>query len=424
MTYHDVYELEGRYLMIGMSRILVQKFGGTSVATPTDLRRVADIIGEARMSAASVVAVVSARGNSTDELLALATEFGSAPAPRELDQLLATGEVASAALLAIALRERGVPAVSLDARQSGITVRGPHGHGTVARVDTKRVCRFLNDGYVVVVAGFQGVNELGDVVTLGRGGSDTTAVALSIALGQDDCHIYTDVSGVYTTNPRAVPSARQIGKVDPAEIVELAFAGAKVVHPGAAGLAAANNVRLHVSSSFAPDQGTTICLRREEIRAESRVTAVVDDRDVAKISMCGASAELMSEVLFALAADSTAIDLFSWHHGHVIFTVRPADLPSVHAVLDATIAEETDDVIITENVAKASVIGCGLLSNAEYLYRTIQTLTALNIPVDTVSASQARISAVVPADKAQALIESLHGDFDLDSAIETSFPED
>lgn len=408
--------------MVGVSRVVVQKFGGTSVATPTDLRRVAGIIREARMSAPSVVAVVSARGNSTDELLALATEFGSAPAPRELDQLLATGEVASAALLAIALREQGVPAVSLDARQSGITVRGPHGHGTVAAIDTERVCRLLNDGKVVVVAGFQGVNELGDVVTLGRGGSDTTAVAFSMALGQDDCHIYTDVRGVYTTDPRAVPSARQIAKMDLAEIAELAFAGAKVVHSGAAGLAAANDVRLHVSSSFGPDQGTTICLRHREICAASNVTAVIDDRDVVKVSICGA-AEIMSELLFALAADSTAIDLFSWQHDRVIFTVRAADLPSVHAVLDAAIAEEAVDVIITENVAKASVIGRGLLSTAEYLYRTIQTLTALNIPADTVSASQARISAVVPADKVRALIEALHVDFDLHNAIEASFPE-
>jgi aspartate kinase len=400
--------------MTGVPEVLVQKFGGSSVAVTQDLRRVVGIIKQACQSARSVVVVVSARGNTTNELIDLAAEVSAAPSPRELDQLLATGEVASAALLAIALEDLGIPAVSLDGRQAGISARGQHGQGVVTEINTGRVRELLAEGKVVVVAGFQGVNPAGDVVTLGRGGSDTSAVALTAALGQSQCHIYTDVDAVYSSDPRTVPSAHKLPAIPLTEVAELAFAGAKVLHHRAGGLAAANGIELRVSSSFRPGAGTTAG-NQGQIRPESQVTAVALDTDAVKVSI---GADLAACVLSVLARDCAAIDLFGWHQDRMVFTVRQEFMPSVRQVLQARRAEHADDLTTIEAVAKASAVGRGLLSSAEYLARVTNALRLAGVPADTVSAAQSRISAIVPIDCAATAVEALHAEFALGEATD------
>lgn len=402
--------------MTGGPEILVQKFGGTSVATAQDLGRVAGIVSRACHTARSVVIVVSARGNTTNELIGLANTVSAAPPTRELDQLLATGEVASAALLAMALDDIGIPAVSLDGRQAGITVRGRPGQGVVTAIDTRRIRQLLADGKVVVVAGFQGVNHKGDVVTLGRGGSDTTAVALTAALGQYHCHIYTDVDGLYSCDPRIVPSARRLAMVGHPEVAELAFAGAKVLHDRAGGLAVANDIELSISSSFTVGPGTTVSRDRGRIQVESEVVAVSLDADVAKVSIGGA--DLADRVLTALASDCVPLDLFSWQRDRVVFTVRREFIGALRAngAEPASGAGPASGITITEDVAKASVVGRGLLSSAEFLTRVVRALRAVGLPADTLCAGQHRISALIPTDRGVAATEALHSEFALDRA--------
>ncbi len=395
--------------MTGAPEILVQKFGGTSVATTSDLRRVAGIVSQARQSASSIVIVVSARGSTTSELIALANSVSADPPARELDQLLATGEIASAALLAIALAELGIPAVSLDGRQAGISVRGQHCQGILTRVHTERIRQHLADGKVVVVAGFQGINDKGDVMTLGRGGSDTTAMAISAALGQYQCDIYTDVDGIYSSDPRVVASARKLTAVSHAEGAELAFAGAKVLHHRAGGLALANNIDVRILSSFTPCQGTTITRDQGQIQAESDVIAVSLDPDVAKVTIdIAGQAE---HLLAALGGDCGPIDVFAWERDRVIFTVRRE---LVRAVLRAAEIQPAVAVVITDDVAKASAIGRGLLNSTEYLARVVHALQAAGLPTDLLCAGQHRISVLVPSDHGVAATESLHAEFALD----------
>lgn len=398
--------------------ILVQKFGGTSLASTADLRRVAGIVrqaynGVADDSAKPVVVVVSARGDTTNELIDLAAEVSAAPPGRELDQLLATGEVASAALLAIALVDLGIPAVSLDGRQAGIAAVGQPGHGVVTAIDTVRIRKLLADGKVVVVAGFQGVNDVGDVVTLGRGGSDTTAVALSAALGQYHCHIYTDVDGIYSSDPRKVRSARRLPGIGLAEAAELAFAGAKVLHHRAGGLAVANDIELTISSSLHPGPGTVARSRPAQIIAEGGVVAVALDADVVKVSIAGA--DLVERALIALAEDRGPIDVFAWQRDHAVFTVRGEQIRSLREALRVGDPEPGADVVIAENVTKISAVGRGLLGSAEYLARVLSALGSAGVQIDTVRAEQSRISVLVPSDRGVAAAAALHSEFALDN---------
>lgn len=400
--------------------ILVQKFGGTSLASTADLKRVAGIVrqayqGAANDSAKPVVVVVSARGGTTDELIDLAAEVSAAPPGRELDQLLATGEVASAALLAIALADLGIPAVSLDGRQAGIAATGQAGHGVVTAIDTVRIRKHLVDGKVVVVAGFQGVNDVGDVVTLGRGGSDTTAVALSAALGQYHCHIYTDVDGIYSSDPRKVRSAHRLPEIGLAEAAELAFAGAKVLHHRAGGLAVANDIEVTISSSLHPGPGTVARSRPGQILAESGVVAVALDADVVKVSI-GGGAGVAERALAALADNRGSIDVFAWRRDHAVFTVRREDIGSAREALRVGDTEPGADVVIADNVTKISAVGHGLLGSAKYLARVLNALSSAGVPTDTVRAEQSRISVLVPSDRGVAAAEALHSEFALDNS--------
>lgn len=411
--------------------IQIQKFGGSSVATPAQLIRVARIVRESLRSGRSAVVVVSAMGKTTDDLLALATEIASdGPAigaaesdGREVDQLLATGEIASAALLALALRRQGVPAVSLTGAQAGIRVQGKPGRATVASVDTDRIRRLVDAGTVAVVAGFQGVAGNGDVMTLGRGGSDTTAVALASALGQSVCHIYTDVDGIHTGDPRTVPAAKRLAATDLSLLTELTHAGARVVHTRAAELAAARGVDLHVASTFANGArpgGTRVLSQLEEaLEIGGGVVAVAGDQNVARVTVTHDPCEPdpAAAVFQVLAAHAVPVDLVGQHSGCLTFTVARADASSVRAFLTPVVMTAKARLEIDSQVGKVSLVGRRLLVDTAHVARMLSTLRDRGIVAGSLRTSQVRISALVRAEDLAVAVNALHEEFHLDRTL-------
>src|SRR5919205_1121164 len=293
--------------------IVVQKYGGSSVATAEHIKAVAERVKKTHESDVSLVVAVSAMGKTTDRLLARAAEVSREPSPREIDQLLATGEEQSVALLAMALHDRGVAATSLTGPQAGMRITGHYGSGIISEIRPERIRKLLNEEQVVIVAGFQGMNELGDVMTLGRGGTDTTAVALAAALEADRCEIFTDVDGVYTADPRIVPGARRIPVMLSSEMAEMAWRGAKVMHPRAVELGALHGVEIHVKSSFKEGPGTIIVGGNslEHLETRETVAGIVHDLDVSCITLTGIKTGpgTMSRVFSPLAAAGISVDV-------------------------------------------------------------------------------------------------------------------
>lgn len=396
--------------------IVVRKYGGTSVADAACLFRAAASVAALHAAGTAVVVVVSAQGNTTDELLRRAAEVGGAAVTRETDQLLATGECASAALMAIALSATGVPAVSLTGAQAGVVATGPPGAGLVTDVDTTRIRAHLAQRRVVVVAGFQGVNFHGDLLTLGRGGSDTTAVALAAVLDAAACEIYTDVDGVYSADPRVVTTARVLPEVRADVTVEMAFAGAKVLHPRAAELAAAQDIEVRVRSSFTEGRGTRIPRRTDRAGLEDHgVTAVTHDLDVVRVLIRsdGPHRDLAADLLAVLAECNAPLDLVARSgpfedEFRMGFTMRRADLARVAPALRETAASVGGTVVLDERVAKVSVIGVGLLSRPEYTARLLTVLADAGIPTSWLFTSQLRTSVTVPLDRTLRAVALLH----------------
>lgn len=407
--------------------ILVQKYGGSSLSHTDRLRRVSERVAATRRAGKRTVVVVSARGDTTDELLDLVEDVGgryaARRAPREVDQLLATGEYASAALLALALERLGVPAVSLTGAQAGIRAVGRHGDGVIDSIDTGRVTRCLDEERVVVVGGFQGLNDSGDVVTLGRGGSDTTAVALAAALGAGSCEIYTDVDGVYTADPRLVESARKLPHVAADVMVEMAFAGAKVLHSRSAELAAAKGVALHVRSSLVDREGTVVSGNGTSLlETGSAITAVTSDTDVARILVhCKGGSDPASEILGILAGNAVPTDLVARSgpqedEFRMGFTVRHSDVSRIEELLENAVAPLDGGIRVDMDVVKVSLIGMGLLNRPEYLARLTTVLAGAGIVTSWMSSSQLRVSVVVPRRDHVAALRLLHAEFGLAGA--------
>jgi aspartate kinase len=417
--------------------VLVRKYGGTSLATLDQVQQVARVTADSMTSARPVV-VVSARGATTDELIRVAAGVGADACPdvasggvaREVDQLLATGELASAAVLALALRQLGVRAVSLTGGQAGIQARGRHGAGVIADIDPRRLHRLLADGVVPVVSGFQGVDAAGDVVTLGRGGSDTTAVAVSATLSASQCEIYTDVRGVCTADPRIVASARVLPTVDVAVMAEMAFAGAKVVHSRAVELAAMRRVPLLVNSSPPSGPGTLIEEGRYGTVLEDMgaVIAVTHDADVAWAQVsCGARGpDVATEVFAALAGLSVPADQVvrsdDGRVSRVGLSFGRDRLPEVRAALARLAADRGGMLDIRADVAKVSVVGVGLLNRPKLPARLTAALDAAGVAVGWMSTSQARISVLVPQQDKVRAVEVLHGAFALDQPVHAANP--
>jgi aspartate kinase len=403
--------------------IVVQKYGGSSVATAEHIKAVAERVGRARDSGLDLVVVVSAMGKTTDRLLRLAGEVSRDPSPREIDQLLSTGEEQSVALLAMALHDRGVDAVSLTGPQAGMTVTGRYGSGVISEIRPGRIHKFLDEGRVVIVAGFQGMNALGDVMTLGRGGSDTTAVALAAALGAKRCEIYTDVDGIYTADPRIVKGARRIPVISPEEMAEMAWRGAKVMHPRAVELGALYGVEVHVRSSFGEGPGTVITGGEDLEHLETRETlaGIVHELDVARVTLTGirTGPGTLSRVFAPLAENGISVDVIvetGTREGtaDVAFSVRRGDLAEARRLAGEVAATLGGAVEGEEDLGKVSVVGTGMLNRPGYAARMFASLGAAGIPIRMVSTSEIQVTCVVPAERVEEAVRRLHEDFELE----------
>ena len=404
------------------SKLLVQKYGGSSVGSVERIAAVVARIARDRAAGRDVVAVVSAMGDTTDDLLALASSVtgGAMPNAREQDALLATGEIQSAALLAMALIARGTDAVSLSGAQAGISADGTYGKGRIAGIEPKRVRAELDAGRVVIVAGFQGVSDGSETTTLGRGGSDTSAVALAAALGADRCQIFTDVRGVYTADPRAVPAARQLSVVGYEEMLELANQGAQVMQTRAVELGWVNNVAIEVLSSFEEQPGTVI---KEDTQVEKRnkVRGLAADTKVAKVTMVAVPDKpgIARSVFDPLSAANINVDMIVQNVSHdgttdLSFTTSRADLAAARPVLEKIRAEIGARALeIDESVAKVSIVGAGIQNAPGYAARMFGTLADAKINIQMISTSEIRITCIVSESDAPRALQALHDTFDL-----------
>lgn len=412
--------------------LIVTKFGGSSVSDAAAVRRVAERIANLKREGNDVVVVVSAMGDTTDELIDLATDVAGGDGPlrsaprREMDILLTAGERISMALLAIALSTHGVAAKSFTGQQAGVRTDAHYGDARILDVLPERLEACLEEGGVAIVAGFQGVNvDLNDVTTLGRGGSDTTAVAIAAALGADLCEIYTDVDGVFTADPRIVPSARRIETVTSEEMLELAAHGAKILHLRAVEYARRHGVELHVRSSFSMREGTRV-VSREEVSMEAPIiSGVAHDRSQAKITCVGVpDVPGAAARLFEVVATSGAnIDMIVQNisvqgtgRTDISFTLPAADVEKVQPALDA-LADELgySEVLHNPNVGKLSLVGAGMRSHPGVSARLFGALRDANINIEMISTSEIRISVVTKGDELDDAVRAVHSAFDLDA---------
>ena len=362
-------------------------------------------------------------GKQTDRLLRLAREVSRDPSPREIDQLLSTGELQSVALLAMALHDRGVAATSLTGPQAGMKISGRYGSGVISGVQPDRLRGLLDEGQVAIVAGFQGVNALGDIMTLGRGGSDTTAVALAAALEAERCEIFTDVDGVYTADPRIVSGARRIPVILSSEMAEMSWRGARVMHPRAVELGALYGVEIHVKSSFEEGQGTIITGGNDLEHLETRetVAGIVHDLDVSRITLMGIKTGpgTMSRVFSPLAEAGISVDVIvesapKEGASDVAFTVRRADFGEALGIAGGVAGSLDGRVEGEEELGKVSVVGTGMLNRPGYAARMFATLGEAGIPIRLVSTSEIQVTCVLPAGRVEEAVRVLHRDFELE----------
>ena len=402
--------------------IVVQKYGGSSVADSKRILAVADRVLESRRAGNQVVVVVSAMGDTTDELLAMANGITPNPNPRELDLLLTAGERIAMSLLAMAINDAGVPAASYTGSQAGIITDTSHGRAKIIDIRPGRIEEALGRGNVVIVAGFQGVSTDQDVTTLGRGGSDTTAVALAGALGAQVCEIYTDVDGVYTADPRVVTGARKLAAVTYEEMLELAAGGAKVLQLRSVEYARRHGVRLHVRSSFSDEAGTWV-VEEEERLEQARISGVACDADEAKmtIEQVPDRPGVAAEVFRAVADGGIHVDMIvqnSSREGEgrtdLSFTVPKADLGRA-----AVLVEQLAGAIgaaghaVDDGIAKVSLVGAGMKSNPSVVADMFEALAEEGINIEMISTSTIRISCVVRAEDAERAVRAVHAKFNL-----------
>ncbi|WP_223766044.1 aspartate kinase [Streptomyces huiliensis] len=411
--------------------LVVHKYGGSSLAAPAQVRRAAQRISAAMKRGVRVVVVVSAQGGTTDGLLAAMNHLTEHRSPgdavlREIDQLLATGEIASAALMAAALHARGTPAQSLTGGQAGLRALGRHGAGLIDRLAPGRILSLLDAGVVPVVAGFQGVNSSGDTVTLGRGGSDTTAVALAAGLGAERCEIYTDVAGVYSADPRVVAAPRLLPRIPVDVMAEMAFTGARVLHSRAVELAALHAVPTVVLSSCTEGPGTVITGTYETALETAPVTtAVTHDADVARVLVrCPVSEpDPTPEILGLLAEFALPVDLVARsgpqeQEFRMGFSTRRSALGAARPALARLVGTLGGRLRIDEEVGKVTIVGAGLLSRPECTVRMLRALAETDIPTTWILTSQLRVSALVPVSRLEEAVRALHTAFGLDARAE------
>ncbi|KPL08891.1 aspartate kinase [candidate division BRC1 bacterium SM23_51] len=396
------------------------KFGGTSVASPEKIKAVAEKVVREHSAWNQVVVVVSAMGKTTDNLIDMAHQINADPPAREMDMLMSTGEQVSIALMAIAIESLGRGAVSFTGPQVGIYTDNMYRKARIRKINDERIRHALAEGKVVVVAGFQGVTEGNDITTLGRGGSDTTAVALAAALKADRCDIYTDVDGVYTADPRLVRNARKLDRITYDEMLELASVGAQVLYHRAVEIASNYNVPLHVRSSFKDVPGTMV-VKEVEPMEDIVVSGVAYNRDRAKISLLGVPDRpgIAAELFGRLAEHHIAIGMIIQNvgtHGlnDISFTVDRGEAQrAMETAREACKAFEAKDVILDANVAKVSLVGAGIKSHTEVAARMFGALARNNINIESITTSEIRISCLIREDDVDRAVQAIHDEFAL-----------
>ena len=397
--------------------LIVQKFGGTSVADTERLRNVARIITETYKAGNQVVAVLSAQGDTTDDLIQKAEEINPKASAREMDMLLSTGEQISVSLCAMAIEALGYPVISLTGWQSGISTNTVSGDARIRKVDTERIEAELNQKKIVIVTGFQGIDRNKNITTLGRGGSDTSAVALAAVLGADLCQIYTDVDGVYTADPRKVAGARKLDEVTYNEMLELASLGAKVLHNRSVEMAKKYNVELVVRSSLNQTEGTVV---GEGTGMEKLlVTGVAADKNTARISVIGVEDKpgTAFSVFDTLAANNINVDIILQSVGRegtkdISFTVASDDLEHALEVLDKNKERLTiKDITYNKDVAKLSVVGAGMMSNPGVASRMFEALYNSRVNINMISTSEIRITVLVAEKDIDKAMNAVHDEF-------------
>lgn len=401
--------------------LYVKKFGGSSVATPEKMRNIARRVLSERQPGDQIVIVVSAMGDSTDDLLALAGQVTKEHYGREMDMLLTTGEQVSIALMALTFQAMGVPAVSLTAAQAGILAEGAYSKADIVDIRPDRVFRELADEKIVIVAGFQGVNRDGDVVTLGRGGSDTTAVALAGAMHADMCEIFTDVDGVYSADPRYVPDAVKIDEITNEEMLEMARLGAGVMQPKSVEMGMRYHIPIHVRSTFTKDAGTIIREGSTMDLTQFAVRGVAQDANIAKVAVLGVPnvPGVAYSVFHALAENHVSVDMIvqsirsnETDKTDIIFTIENTDLDEAKKVLEGMKDKGVlPGVLYSDDKAKVSIVGAGMLGAPGIAARMFGALGQSGVNIDIISTSEISISCLIPRADLTKAVQAIHKEF-------------
>lgn len=404
--------------------VVVQKYGGKSLADAEHIHNVADRIQARRDDGVDVIVVVSAMGNSTDELISLseAVTGGTQPDAREMDTLLSTGELVSSTLMAMALKARGCDSISLSGIQAGIKTDAVHGSARIADINTDRIRTELDKGRIVIVAGFQGLAESGDITTLGRGGSDTTAVALAVAVDAERCEIYTDVDGIYTTDPRLTDKARKLSEIGFDEMLEMAVLGAKM-NPRSIELGAVYDMPVYVASSFSSEPGTLIHGGEQTMEVRKAVTGIAVDLNVAKITVRGVVDRpgVAAGLLQPLADEGVSVDVIVQNTSSdgttdFTFTVGQASVVKAAQLIENQSVIEYGEVITGSNLAKVSIVGTGMENAPGYAARMFSTLSEAKVNIDMITTSEIRITTIIDREQVQKAVQSLHDAFELEKS--------
>lgn len=406
--------------------IVVQKFGGTSVADPTKIKNVANAVIREYKNGNQVVVVVSAMGKTTDYLVKLAGEISENPSHREMDMLLSTGEQVSIALLSMAIQQAGCPAISMTAAQIGIFTESVHSKARIVDIKTDKMKKNLNEGKIIVAAGFQGVTQDGEITTLGRGGSDTSAVALAAALNAERCDIYTDVDAIYTADPRQVPRASRLDTISYTEMLELARVGAKVLHPRSVETAKQFNVPLRLRSSFNIEDPGTLVIGDDKMEIYRPVTGVAADLKQVRIAILRVPDQpgIAARVFTSLAKNNISVDMIiqSLEEGNlnnIAFTVHECDINNALQVLEVVKKEiKADEIVVDRNIAKISLVGAGMVDRPGIAAGMFEAMAEAGINIKMIATSEIKISCLVDKDHAEEALKSIHSKFELDAKAE------
>ena len=398
------------------NNIVVHKYGGSSVATTDKIKNIAKHLIEVKNSGKKLVVVVSAMGKTTDGLIKLAKEISSNPNKRELDRLMATGEEQTIALLSMALIEMGVNAISLTGAQAGIKTLGIHTKNTIESIDNNTILNYLNDDKIVIVAGFQGINENGDVTTLGRGGSDTSAVALACSLGAE-CRIYTDVDGIYTIDPRVYPNSKKLEYISYEEMMELAYLGAGVMEPRAVELGFKYGIHIYVGKTLGEENGTIITFK-EKIMEKKEIKGISINKNISMVTIDNIATYAKNLYpIFKLASENgIAIDMISQNDvlsesGSIAFTIAKTDEQTVKDIFSNL--DENYNIMINNDVVKVSLVGIGLSTSLTMLSKIFKVFSDNNISFHQISSSEITISIIVSAEVGEKVANLLAKEFEL-----------